>query len=129
MEPEKFEEQMKLLFDWDYTPVTIDTLLRAITEGAELPPRPVIITFDDGHLDNYTTAFPIMQKFGFTGVLYIVGNYMGTDGYMTAAQIREMVMAGWEGANWQACRAARARSEGKPAAVKRPGRPARVLRR
>lgn len=96
VEPEKFEEQMKLLYDWEYTPVTIDMLLKAIRAGAELPPRPVIITFDDGHIDNYTTAFPIMQKFGFTGVLYIVGNYMGTDGYMTAAQIREMVMAGWE---------------------------------
>ena len=96
VEPEKFEEQMKLLSDWGYTSVTIDMLLKAIKEGVELPPHPVIITFDDGHLDNYTTAFPIMQKYGFTGVLYIVGNYMGADGYMTAAQIREMVMAGWE---------------------------------
>jgi len=96
VEPEKFEEQMKLLYEWEYTPVTIETLIKAIREGAELPPRPVIITFDDGHLDNYTTAFPIMQKFGFTGVLYIVGNYMGTEGYMTAAQIHEMVIAGWE---------------------------------
>lgn len=96
VEPEKFEEQMKLLYDWEYTPVTVGMLLKAIKEGAELPPRPVIITFDDGHLDNYTTAFPIMKKFGFTGVLYIVGNYMGTDGYMTAAQIREMVASGWE---------------------------------
>ena len=94
--PEKFEEQIKLLHDWEYTTVTIDMLLTAIKEGAELPPRPVIITFDDGHLDNYTTAFPIMQKYGFTGVLYIVGNYMGADGYMTAAQIREMADAGWE---------------------------------
>jgi len=96
VEPEKFEEQMKLLYDWGYTPVTTAVLIKAIKEGIELPPRPVIITFDDGHIDNFTTAFPIMQKYGFMGVLYIVGNYMGTDGYMTAAQIREMADAGWE---------------------------------
>lgn len=96
VKPEKFEEQMKLLYDWGYTTVTTSELIKAIKEGVDLPPRPVIITFDDGHLDNYTTAFPIMEKYGFTGVLYIVGNYMGADGYMTATQISEMADAGWE---------------------------------
>jgi peptidoglycan/xylan/chitin deacetylase (PgdA/CDA1 family) len=71
-------------------------LIKAITEGADLPPRPLLITFDDGHLNNYTTAFPIMQKYGFTGVLYIVANYMGADQYMNADQIKEMAIAGWE---------------------------------
>jgi peptidoglycan/xylan/chitin deacetylase (PgdA/CDA1 family) len=94
--PDKFEQEIRLLHDWEYTAISIELLIRAITEGAELPPRPVIITFDDGHLDNYTSAFPIMQKYGFTGVLYIVGNYLGTPDFMTADQIKEMAAAGWE---------------------------------
>lgn len=94
--PAKFEEEMKLLHDWGYTTITTSLLIKAITEGADLPPRPLLITFDDGHLNNYTTAFPIMQKYGFTGVLYIVGNYMGADQYMNADQIKEMASAGWE---------------------------------
>lgn len=94
--PAKFEEEMKLLHDWGYTTITTELLIKAITEGADLPPRPLIITFDDGHLNNYTTAFPIMQKYGFTGVLYIVANYMGADQYMNADQIKEMASAGWE---------------------------------
>lgn len=94
--PEKFDEEMKLLRDWEYTTITTDLLIKAILEGAQLPPRPIIITFDDGNISNYTAAFPIMQKYGFTGVLYIVGNYMGADGYMTAEQIKEMAAAGWE---------------------------------
>ena len=94
--PEKFEGQMKLLHDWEYTVIPVELLVKAIKEGAELPPRPVIITFDDGDISVYTTAFPIMQKYGLTGVTYIVGNYMGTDGYMTADQIKELVAAGWE---------------------------------
>jgi peptidoglycan/xylan/chitin deacetylase (PgdA/CDA1 family) len=37
-----------------------------------------------------------MRKYGLTGIAYIVGNYMGTDGYMTADQIKELADAGWE---------------------------------
>jgi peptidoglycan/xylan/chitin deacetylase (PgdA/CDA1 family) len=94
--PAKFEEQMKLLRDWGYTTITSELLVKAIKDGADLPPRPIIITFDDGNLDNYTTAFPIMQKYGFTGVVYIVGLYMGAPQFMNTDQIKEMVSAGWE---------------------------------
>jgi len=94
--PDKFEDQMKLLRDWEYTVIPIELLVKAIKEGAELPPRPVIITFDDGDISVYETAFPIMQKYGLTGVAYIVGNYMDTEGYMTAEQIKELAAAGWE---------------------------------
>ena len=96
VKPEVFEEEIKLLHDCEYTTISIDMLLKAITEGTELPPRPVLITFDDGHLNNYTTAFPIMEKYGFKGILYVVGNYIGTEDYMNADQIREMAAAGWE---------------------------------
>jgi peptidoglycan/xylan/chitin deacetylase (PgdA/CDA1 family) len=37
-----------------------------------------------------------MQKYGFTGVLYIVGNYVGVADYLNADQIKEMAAAGWE---------------------------------
>lgn len=94
--PDKFAEEMKLLHDWGYETISTELLIKAITEGADLPPRPLLITFDDGHLNNYTAAFPIMQKYGFTGVLYIVANYMGADQYMNADQIKEMANAGWE---------------------------------
>lgn len=94
--PEKFEQQMKLLHDWEYTTITTDMLVEAITKGAALPPRPVLITFDDGDMDVYENAFPIMQKYGFTGVFYLVANYVNQPGYITVEQIREMTGAGWE---------------------------------
>jgi peptidoglycan/xylan/chitin deacetylase (PgdA/CDA1 family) len=94
--PDRFEDQLKLLHNWEYSPITTSRLVETITRGSLLPPRPILITFDDGNEDNYTTAFPIMQKYGFTGVLYIVADYVDTPGYMTAAQIKEMAAAGWE---------------------------------
>jgi peptidoglycan/xylan/chitin deacetylase (PgdA/CDA1 family) len=94
--PEQFEMQMKLLHDWEYTVIPIEMLVKAIREGTNLPPRPIIITFDDGDISVYTTALPVMQAYGYTGVAYIVGNYMGTDGYMSAEQVKELAAAGWE---------------------------------
>ncbi|MEW5938805.1 MAG: polysaccharide deacetylase family protein [Chloroflexota bacterium] len=94
--PEKFEEQIKLLRDWEYTTITTEMLVKAITEGASLPPRPIIITFDDANADNYANAFPIMQKYGFTGVLYIPFYYIGAPEKLTVDQIKEMTAAGWE---------------------------------
>ncbi|MGB7873141.1 MAG: polysaccharide deacetylase family protein [Anaerolineales bacterium] len=94
--PEKLEEQMKLLHDWEYSVIPTQLLVDTIKEGADLPPRPVVITFDDGDISVYERAFPILQKYGLTGVVYIVGNYMGTDGYMSVGQLKELVAAGWE---------------------------------
>jgi peptidoglycan/xylan/chitin deacetylase (PgdA/CDA1 family) len=94
--PDKFEAELKLLHDWEYTTITLGVLVRAITENAPLPPRPILITFDDGNLDNYTTAFPIMKKYGFTGILYISGRYVDTQGYLSVNQIQEMARAHWE---------------------------------
>jgi peptidoglycan/xylan/chitin deacetylase (PgdA/CDA1 family) len=94
--PKDFDEQMKLLHDWGYTTIPLDLLVKAIKEGADLPARPIIITFDDGQLSVYTTAFPIMQRYGFTGVVYIVGSYMDSPTFMTTEQVKELTMVGWE---------------------------------
>jgi peptidoglycan/xylan/chitin deacetylase (PgdA/CDA1 family) len=94
--PDKFEAEIKLLHDWGYSPITTAMLVKTISAGASLPPRPIIITFDDANEDNYTNAFPIMKKYGFTGILYVPFNYIGTNDYLTADQIKEMAAAGWE---------------------------------
>ncbi len=94
--PDKFDTELKLLHDWGYTTITTTMLAQAITKGTSLPPRPVLITFDDANEDNYTNAFPIMKKYGFTGVLYLVVKYLNTPNYLTTDQVKEMAAAGWE---------------------------------
>ena len=94
--PEDFEIQMKALSDWGYTSISISQLVEAILHSARLPNRPVVITFDDGDLDVFTNAYPLMQKYGFTGVMYIVANFLYADGYLGLDQIQELVAAGWE---------------------------------
>jgi peptidoglycan/xylan/chitin deacetylase (PgdA/CDA1 family) len=91
-----FQWQMQALKDWGYTTISISLLVEAITRGALLPPRPVVISFDDGDASVYENAYPVMQSFGFTGVMYLVWNYIGAGGYMDDGQIQAMIVGGWE---------------------------------
>ena len=94
--PSVFDQQMNLLYQWGYKTISVELLVRAIKEGAELPPKPILLTFDDGSETTYTTALPIMQRYNFIGTSYIVYNYIGIRNYMNADQIRALYAAGWE---------------------------------
>jgi len=94
--PEDFRAQMQALKDWGYTTIPISLLITAINEGAPMPEKPVVISFDDGDISVYTTAYPIMKEFGFVGVNYLVGNRLESDGFMHVEQIKELMAAGWE---------------------------------
>jgi peptidoglycan/xylan/chitin deacetylase (PgdA/CDA1 family) len=94
--PEVFQEQMDWLYAHGYHPVNFNQV-RAYFAGSEaLPSRPVVITFDDGYRDLYTTAVPILEAHGFTAVSYIVHNFVGRPEYVTRAQILEMDRGGIE---------------------------------
>ncbi|MCX6809231.1 MAG: polysaccharide deacetylase family protein [Candidatus Berkelbacteria bacterium] len=94
--PETFDQQMKWLKDNDFRVVTYMDYYKNRTEGIALPSKPVVITFDDGVLDHFTQAFPILQKYGFTGLFFIKTNFVGQTGYMNWEQIIEMQKAGME---------------------------------
>ena len=87
---------MYLLHEWGYQTISVELLVRAIEQGAELPPKPIILTFDDGGEGTFTNALPVMQKYGFTGTAYIVFNYVGISAHMNVDQIRGLYAAGWE---------------------------------
>jgi len=92
-----FRAQMQALHDWGYTAIPISLLLDALIDGAELPPKPIVITFDDGNRNIYDNAFPIMQEFDFPGVFYIVGNRVNSGTNIAhAPELKKMVDAGWE---------------------------------
>lgn len=94
--PEQFAEHVRYLKDAGYATVTLDDLLYALTEGRPLPPKPVILTFDDGYVDNYENAFPILREAGFTGTFFIMTDLVTDEaaGYMTWPQVEEMSAAG-----------------------------------
>jgi peptidoglycan/xylan/chitin deacetylase (PgdA/CDA1 family) len=96
VEPAVFREQMTYLAANGYSTIDFYDLSLAITGKLELPPRPVIITLDDGYVDNYHQAFPILREFGFKATFFIVTEFIdnGYAGYMNWAMIEEMAAAG-----------------------------------
>lgn len=68
--PEAFARQMKILHDNGYRTVTLRELEQFIHEEITLPPKCVIITFDDGYLSNFKYAYPILKKYQYKAALF-----------------------------------------------------------
>jgi peptidoglycan/xylan/chitin deacetylase (PgdA/CDA1 family) len=75
--PERFETQMALLRRLGYEVVGLDDVLAYYFAGAALPPRAVLITFDDGYEDNLENALPVLERFGYPAVLFVPLGYVG----------------------------------------------------
>ncbi|MBA4407386.1 polysaccharide deacetylase [bacterium] len=69
----QFEEHLGYLKREGYKTITFEEALRIKKEC--IPGKFVIITFDDGYEDNYTLAFPILKKYGFTALIFLVAQY------------------------------------------------------
>lgn len=71
-----FEAQMKYLAG-RYNVVSLNHVLDWLAGNAELPERPALITFDDGHRNNLTNAVPVLSELGLTAVFFVLLEYLG----------------------------------------------------
>jgi peptidoglycan/xylan/chitin deacetylase (PgdA/CDA1 family) len=105
--PEAFAAQMEYLHDGGYHVLRLSDAVKMMQRGEALPPKALAITFDDGYRDNYTTALPVLKRYGFPATIYLVADRMGEsavwDGERGAAtplltwdEAREMQSAGIE---------------------------------
>lgn len=94
--PQDFQAQMTWLAVSGFHPVDFNDLRAYFAGRTPLPNKPVVITFDDGYADLYTTAYPILRSMAFKAVAYIVTSFVGQPRYVTAAQVVEMDHSGIE---------------------------------
>lgn len=73
--PETLENDLKFLKERGYSSILPRELYEAVTKGDALPPKPIMITFDDGFLNNLTYALPLLEKYGMKAVVSVVGCY------------------------------------------------------
>ena len=76
VQPDVFERQLATLKNAGYRSLTIEQFADYMN-GTPVPDKSVLITFDDGYLNNYTYAYPLLKKYGMTGVLFVVTGWVG----------------------------------------------------
>lgn len=87
----QFKQEMQYLKDKGYTTLTLTELYGFFEKNKLVPNKSVVITFDDGYLDNYTNAYPILKQFGFKATIFDITSTVDTSAaYLTSAELKEL---------------------------------------
>ena len=90
----EFKSQMKMLADSGFNTILPDQLYNYLAFGAKLPKKPIMLTFDDTKLDQWTVAVPELKKYGFKAVFFIMTVSLGRPNYLSKDQVKQMSDAG-----------------------------------
>lgn len=74
--PSVFESDIKYLYENGYTAIFVGDLVGHVYEGMPLPGKPIIITLDDGYLNNMTNVLPILEKYDMCATVSVVGEFV-----------------------------------------------------
>jgi peptidoglycan/xylan/chitin deacetylase (PgdA/CDA1 family) len=90
-----FAAQLRWLHRHGYRAVSLRRVYDYWRRGLALPPRPVVLTFDDGYREDFTNARPLLRRFRWPGVLNLaVQNVL--DHKLTIPQVQALIKNGWE---------------------------------
>lgn len=92
--PQLLEDELAQMRDAGVQTVDLDAVVAYLRGTLTLPDRAAVLTFDDGYVDNYEQAFPLLRRYGMVGTFYIVLDFVGRPGYMSWDQLREMAAGG-----------------------------------
>lgn len=95
--PSLFRSQIRYLRARGYHAVTLDQVWRYWHNHLRLPRRPIVLSFDDGYLSQYTVAARFLARYDWPGVLNLVVKHLHEGSYgLTVGRVRKMIAAGWE---------------------------------
>jgi peptidoglycan/xylan/chitin deacetylase (PgdA/CDA1 family) len=94
--PADFEDHLRYLKENGYNTITSVDLWWSLDTGKPLPPKPVLLTFDDGYVDHYEVVMPLLRKYGMVGTFAVTANLVGRGGYMTRDMVRALADAGMD---------------------------------
>jgi peptidoglycan/xylan/chitin deacetylase (PgdA/CDA1 family) len=92
----QFAAQMSALARRGYHGVTLGQVYDYWRHAIALPKKPIVISFDDGYLSDYTHALPVLRRLGWPGVLNLEVDNVLTTGDITRSEVHALIRAGWE---------------------------------
>jgi peptidoglycan/xylan/chitin deacetylase (PgdA/CDA1 family) len=92
--PATFAAHLKLLADSGYHSISPAQLYDYLVHDKALPAKPVMITFDDSRVEHSVIAAPVLEKYGFRGVFFIMTITYNKRNYMTTDEIAQLAKAG-----------------------------------
>lgn len=95
MTPEAFAAQMQYLKDHGIAVISLAALVDALSGKGTVPQPAVVLTFDDGRVNQYQYAFPVLKRFGYTATFFPFTHAIGHNArYFNWDQLLEMKNAG-----------------------------------
>lgn len=93
--PERFSNDLDSLQERGYCSISLEQFQNFLDDrNVEMPERPILITFDDGYLDNFEHAYPILRKHGMIGSFFVITDMLWTQDRLTPENIVEMSQGG-----------------------------------
>jgi len=94
--PKQFERQLQMLLSAGFKPISINAIEDYYFHQTPLPDKAFLITLDDGFEDNYSNAFPILQRYKIPAVIYLATGLVGkTNQWMSTPTFSERKMLSW----------------------------------
>lgn len=87
---QEFTRQLQYLQQEGYTAILLSELVSHIKQGSTLPEKPVLISFDDGYRDNFTNAYPVLERLGMKANIFLVPTFLNKANYLSIEDIRTM---------------------------------------
>ncbi|MDQ6816268.1 MAG: polysaccharide deacetylase family protein [Actinomycetota bacterium] len=96
VDPANFSAELQALSAAGYHTISQAQLFDALYKGAPLPPHPIIISIDDGYVDDVRTILPALQRWHMVASFFVITGRMNEPGFLDAAQIRQLDRAGMD---------------------------------
>jgi peptidoglycan/xylan/chitin deacetylase (PgdA/CDA1 family) len=94
--PGEFRAQLNVLVKNHYHLVSAAALVGYLRSGGSLPSKPVVLTFDDGYIDMFGTAYQLLRTMHLTATFFIVPGFLDTRRYLSWKQVEQMAAAGMD---------------------------------
>lgn len=91
---DRFEEHLGYLLQRGYKTVDLPEVVFFLKGKADLPPKPVVLTFDDGYRDFYENAYPLLRAYHFRATIFVITQLMDGPNYLSWSQVRELARSG-----------------------------------